>query len=138
MGCGGVGEESPRIAHYTLVSVGHNDRSRRARWCSQGGHYFIYVHLAGVHEWQNFVTRRENKTIARARVLIWLSRAAGKALRNDAQVLSYNGEVSIHIILILITVLAPRIIPDGGVMRTSLCQVTPFEGAGVWGWGKRR
>jgi len=67
-------------------------------------------------------------TIARARVLIWLSRAAGKALRNDAQVLSYNGEVSIHILLILITVLAPRIIPDGGVMRTSLCQVPPFEG----------
>jgi hypothetical protein len=30
-------------------------------------------------------------------------------------------------LLILITVLALLIIADGGVMRTSLCQVTPFE-----------
>jgi hypothetical protein len=30
-------------------------------------------------------------------------------------------------LLILITVLALLIIPDGGVMRTSWCQVTPFE-----------
>jgi hypothetical protein len=43
-------------------------------------------------------------TIARARVSIWLSRAAGKALRNDAQVRSYNGEVGMRFLLILITV----------------------------------
>jgi hypothetical protein len=66
-------------------------------------------------------------TIARASVSIWLSRAAGKALRNDAQVLSYNGEVGMCFLLILITVLALLIISDGGVMLTSLCQVTPFE-----------
>lgn len=70
-------------------------------------------------------------TIARARVSIWLSRAAGKALRNDAQVLSYKGEVGLRFLLILITVLAPLIIPDGGVMRTSLCQVTPSKGGTV-------
>jgi hypothetical protein len=70
-------------------------------------------------------------TIAKARVSIWLSRAAGTALRNDAPVLSYNGEVGMRFLLILITVLALLIIADGGVMRTSLCQVTPFEPDGV-------
>jgi hypothetical protein len=35
--------------------------------------------------------------------------------------------VGMRFLLILITVLALLIIPDGGVMRTSWCQVTPFE-----------
>jgi hypothetical protein len=55
-------------------------------------------------------------------------------------VLSYNGEVGMRFLLILITVLAPLIIPDGGVMRASWCQVTPFEPTHPWkrAWSIRR
>jgi hypothetical protein len=43
-------------------------------------------------------------TIARARVSIWLSRAVGRALRNDAEVVSYNGEVGMRFLLIQVMV----------------------------------